>query len=235
MFPAQLKIKSESSGRQQTLLPRQPFSWLFITKHNLEQFLSPAVASKQQKWTMLHSLTMTVSTWLYWPQKAVVALLSLISLTSCFFLWEGEKKKESWQGFWFCHRPRPPTQCVWVYQCLASLHICCLELSVPWFDLLASQAGEIITPEPAFPSHKVYILTRSCFATVWMHIYICARTLTSSSPSFPFSLHTPVSLSLKLLLSPNPPSLRLNWITPLSNTGQVGGEAANGKHFSFWL
>lgn len=93
MFPAQLKIKSESSGRQQSLLPRQPFSWLLITKCSLEQFLSPAAASKQQKWTVLHSLTMTVCTRFYWPQKAVVALLSLVSLNSCFFLREGEEKK----------------------------------------------------------------------------------------------------------------------------------------------
>lgn len=151
MFPAQLKIKSESSGRQQSLLPRQPFSWLLITKCNLEQLLSPAAASKQQKWTVLHSLTMTVCTRFYWPQKAVVALLSLVSLTSCFFLREGEKKKESWPGFWFCHGPRPATHCVWVYQCLDSLHIGCLELSFPCFNFPASQTAEIITPEPAFP------------------------------------------------------------------------------------
>lgn len=94
MFPAQLKIKSESSGRQQSLLPRQ----LLITEHNLEQFLSPSAASKQQKWTVLHSLTMTVCTWLYWPQKAAVALLSPVSLTSCFFLQGGKNKRKVGQG-----------------------------------------------------------------------------------------------------------------------------------------
>ena len=92
-MPAQLKIKSESSGRQQSLLPRQPFSWLPVTQHNLEQFLPPAAASKQQKWTVLHSLTMTVCTQLYRPQKAMVALLSPVSLTSLLFFQEGKKKK----------------------------------------------------------------------------------------------------------------------------------------------
>lgn len=177
MFPAQLKIKSESSGRQRSLLPRQPFSWLPITQHNSEQFLPPAAASKQQKWTVLHSLTMTVCTRLFRPQKAMVALLSLVSLTLLFFFQEEKKKKgklarvlaQQWaQANCLVHvrvpAPGPP---------LSSLLITLLHLSFPCLNLLASQAAEIIIPESVFPSHEAFIPTRSSFVTVGMLKYLC--------------------------------------------------------------
>lgn len=167
MSPSQLKIKSESSGSQRSLLPRQPFSWLAVTQQNLEQFLPPAAASKQQKWTVLHSLTMTVCTRLYRPQKAMVALLSPVSLTSLLFFQEGKKKKKNWPGSWLSNGSRPVHVRVPAPGLpLSSLLITLLHLSFPRFNLLASQAAEIIIPESVFPSHEAFIPTRPSFATV---------------------------------------------------------------------
>lgn len=219
------KVKVQEDSRASS--PRQPFSWLLITKHNLEQFLSPTAASKQQKWTVLRSLTMTVCTQLYWPQKAVVALLSLVSLTSCFFLWEDKKKKGKLArvlGLPWAQASYPV--CVGVPVPRQPLHLL-LRIIISLFEPPSFTGGKNNHTRACISVAQGLFLTRSS----------CARTLTSSSLSFSLSPHTPVSffLSMKLLLSPNPPSLQLSWITPLSNTGQVGGEAANGKHFSFWL
>lgn len=197
MFPSQLKIKSESSGRHWSLLPRQPFSWLPVNHHNLGQFLPPAAASKQQKWTVLHGPTMTVCTRLYRLQKAMVALLSPVSLTSLLFFQEGGwgvgGKQENWPQSWLSSGARPTAWCVCVYQLglpLSSLLVTLPHLSFPCFNLLVSQAAETIILEPVFP-FQGFIPTRPSFATVCILKYLCQDSyLLPLAPPSPFSSHS---------------------------------------------
>lgn len=228
------KVKVQEDSRASS--PRQPFSWLLTIKHNLEQFLSPTAASKQQKWTVLRSLTMTVCTQLYWPQKAVVALLSLVSLTSCFFLWEDKKKGKLARVLGLPWAQASYPVCVGVPVPGQPLHLL-LRIIISLFEPPSFTGGRNNNTRACISVAQGLFLTRSSFATVWI-AYTFVPGLLPPPPSlspFLLILLSLSFLSMKLLLFPNPPSLQLNWITPLSNTGQVGGEAANGKHFSFWL
>lgn len=101
----------------------------------------------------------------------MVALLSPVSLTSLLFFQEGEKKKEGKLARVLAQQWSqancPVHVCVPVPGLpLPSLLITLLHLSFPCFNLLASQAAEIIIPETVFPSHEAFIPAKPSFATV---------------------------------------------------------------------